>query len=91
MQEVFAECGDGCYLETPFYASWGGHHVHFGSKIYANFNLTLIDDGHIYVGDRVLFGPTDSLTAKRSQERFALIKLLCRAARTPASSFLSAR
>ena len=57
LKEVFAECGDGCYIETPFHASWGGHHVHFGSKIYANFNLTLIDDGHIYVGDRVLFGP----------------------------------
>ena len=57
LQEVFAECGDGCHIETPFHASWGGHHVHFGSKIYANFNLTLVDDGHIYVGDRVLFGP----------------------------------
>ncbi|MBP5177153.1 MAG: sugar O-acetyltransferase, partial [Clostridia bacterium] len=63
MQEVFAECGDGCYLETPFYARWGGHHVHFGSKIYANFNLTLIDDGHIYVGDRVLFGTNVVATA----------------------------
>ena len=57
MKEVFAECGDSCYIELPFRASWGGHHVHFGSGIYANFNLTLIDDGHIYVGDRVLFGP----------------------------------
>ena len=57
MKEVFAECGEGCYIELPFRSSWGGHHVHFGSKIYANFNLTLIDDGHIYVGDRVLFGP----------------------------------
>ena len=57
MKEVFAECGEGCYIELPFRASWGGHHVHFGSRIYANFNLTLIDDGHIYVGDRVLFGP----------------------------------
>lgn len=57
MKKVFAECGDKCYIELPFRASWGGHHVHFGSGIYANFNLTLIDDGHIYVGDRVLFGP----------------------------------
>ena len=56
MKEVFAECGEKCYIELPFRASWGGHHVHFGSGIYANFNLTLIDDGHIYVGDRVLFG-----------------------------------
>ena len=41
----------------PFHASWGGSHVHFGTGIYANTNLTLIDDGHIYVGNRVLFGP----------------------------------
>ena len=57
MKETFAECGDHCYLESPFYANWGGKHVHFGSGIYANSNLTLVDDGHIYVGDRVMFGP----------------------------------
>lgn len=57
MKEMFAECGDDCYIELPFRANWGGHHVHFGSGVYANFNLTLVDDGHIYVGDRVMFGP----------------------------------
>lgn len=57
MKETFAECGDNCYIELPFRANWGGHHVHFGSGIYANFNLTLVDDGHIYVGDKVMFGP----------------------------------
>lgn len=57
MKEVFAECGENCYIELPFRANWGGHHVHFGSGIYANFNLTLVDDGHIYIGDKVMFGP----------------------------------
>ena len=57
MREVFAECGDNCYIELPFRANWGGRHVHFGSGIYANSNLTLVDDGHIYVGDKVMFGP----------------------------------
>ncbi|MBO4262993.1 MAG: sugar O-acetyltransferase [Clostridia bacterium] len=57
MHEVFAECGENCYIELPFYASWGGRHVHFGSDVYANFNLTLVDDGHIYVGDKVMIGP----------------------------------
>ena len=57
MKEVFAECGENCYIELPFYANWGGHHVHFGSGVYANSNFTLVDDGHIYVGDKVLFGP----------------------------------
>ena len=57
MKEVFAECGEGCYIELPFRANWGGAHVHFGNKVYANFNLTAVDDGHIYVGDNVMFGP----------------------------------
>ena len=57
MNEVFAECGDNCYIELPFHANWGGHHVHFGNGVYANSNLTLVDDGHIYVGDKVMFGP----------------------------------
>ena len=57
MKEMFAECGDNCYIELPFRANWGGHHVHFGNGIYANFNLTIVDDGHVYVGDKVMFGP----------------------------------
>lgn len=57
MSEVFAECGTDCYIELPFHANWGGSHVHFGSGVYANSNLTLVDDGHIFVGDKVLFGP----------------------------------
>ncbi|MBR0277915.1 MAG: sugar O-acetyltransferase [Clostridia bacterium] len=57
MHEIFAECGKNCYIELPFYANWGGHHVHFGSNIYANSNLTLVDDGHIFVGNNVMFGP----------------------------------
>ena len=36
--------------------------MHFGNGIYANTNVTLIDDGHIYVGNRVLFGPNVVVT-----------------------------
>lgn len=57
MKELFAECGDNCYIELPFHANWGGHHVHLGSGVYANSNLTLVDDGNIYIGDKVMFGP----------------------------------
>ena len=34
-----------------------GKFVHFGKNVYANFNLTLVDDTHIYVGDCTMFGP----------------------------------
>lgn len=57
LKEMFAEIGEGCYIEPPLHANWGGRHVHFGKGIYANFNLTLVDDTHIYVGDCTMFGP----------------------------------
>lgn len=57
LKEMFAEIGDGCYIEPPFHANWGGRHVHFGNRVYANFNLTLIDDTHIYIGSHTMIGP----------------------------------
>ena len=57
LKKMFAEIGEECYIEPPLHANWGGHHVHFGRNVYANFNLTLVDDTHIYVGDYTMFGP----------------------------------
>lgn len=57
LKKMFAEIGENCYIEPPFHANWAGHHVHFGKGVYANFNLTLVDDTHIYVGDYTMFGP----------------------------------
>ena len=54
---MFAEIGEGCYIEPPLRSNFGGHHVHFGKQVYANFNLTLVDDTHIYVGDYTMIGP----------------------------------
>lgn len=57
LKRLFAEVGENCYIESPYFANWGGHHVHLGSNIYANAGLTLVDDTHIYVGDDTMFGP----------------------------------
>ena len=56
LKEMFAEIGSDCYIEPPLHSNWGGKHVHFGKSVYANFNLTLVDDTHIYVGDYTMFG-----------------------------------
>lgn len=56
LKEILAEVGENCYVEPPLHANWGCH-THFGNNVYANFNLTLVDDTDIYVGDSVLFGP----------------------------------
>lgn len=57
LQELFAEVGDGCYIEPPFYANWGGRHVHLGQHVYCNFGITMVDDTHIYIGDGTMLGP----------------------------------
>ncbi len=57
MSDMFAEVGEGCYIESPFYANFGGRHVHLGKKVYMNFGVTMVDDTHIYVGDFTMFGP----------------------------------
>ena len=57
LNDMFAEIGDDCYIEPPLHSNWGGKHVHFGKGVYANFNLTLVDDTHIYVGDYTMLGP----------------------------------
>ena len=57
LRTMLAEMGEGCYVESPFRSNFGGRHVHFGSHVYANFNLTLVDDTHIYIGDYTMIGP----------------------------------
>lgn len=61
LKEMFAEMGEGCYIEPPLHSNFGGHHTHFGKGVYANFNLTLVDDTHIYVGDHTMLGPNVTL------------------------------
>ena len=57
LKDMFAEIGENCYIEPPLHANWGGKHCHFGKCVYANFNLTLVDDSHIYVGDYTMIAP----------------------------------
>jgi galactoside O-acetyltransferase len=57
LKKMFAEIGEDCYIEPPLHANWAGKNVYFGKGVYANFNLTLVDDTHIYVGDYTMLGP----------------------------------
>jgi galactoside O-acetyltransferase len=54
---MLGDCGENTYIEAPFYANFGGRHCHFGKNIYVNYNLTCVDDTHIYIGDYTMIGP----------------------------------
>ncbi|RKF19988.1 sugar O-acetyltransferase [Alginatibacterium sediminis] len=60
LNQIFATVGENCYIEPPLHANWGIH-THLGKNVYANFNLTLVDDTHIYIGDFVMIGPNVTL------------------------------
>lgn len=60
--KLFAEVGKDCYIEPPLHANWAKH-THLGNRVYANFNLTLVDDTYIYIGDNVMIGPNVTLSA----------------------------
>ena len=57
LKQMLGAIGENCYIEPPFRANWGGKHVYMGNNVYADFNLTVVDDGNIYIGDNVMFGP----------------------------------
>ncbi|MBQ8637738.1 MAG: galactoside O-acetyltransferase [Lachnospiraceae bacterium] len=56
MIEEMLGSGKGCWIEPPFYFCYGTH-IHIGENSYLNVNCNFIDDGMIYIGKNVLFGP----------------------------------
>ena len=62
LRDMFAEFGEGSWIEPPLHAFWAGKNVHFGKSVYAAYSLTLVDDTHIYVGDHTMIAPNVTLT-----------------------------
>lgn len=62
LKKMFAEVGENCYIEPPLRANWAGKNVHLADFVYANFNLTLVDDDEIYVGAHTMIGPNVTIT-----------------------------
>ncbi len=57
MKEMFAQVGEGVYIEPPLHANWAGKHVTLGDRVYMNFGVTLVDDTFITIGDDVMLAP----------------------------------
>lgn len=57
LRKLVAEVGEGCMIEPPLHANWGGTHLHLGDRVYANMGLTLVDDTDIFIESDVMIGP----------------------------------
>lgn len=56
LEKLLGGVGKNCYVEPPLHANWGCN-TYMGDDVYANFNLTLVDDVKITIGNHVMFGP----------------------------------
>lgn len=62
LSSMFRHFGAGSYIEIPFHANWAGMFAYIGEGVYANFNLTLVDDGLITIGDNSIIGAGSVVT-----------------------------
>lgn len=56
LESLLGGMGENCIIEPPFHASWGKN-VFVGENFYANFNLTVVDDADIRIGNDVMIAP----------------------------------
>ena len=73
IRDILGKVGNVFYFQGPVQFNYGCH-TFIGENFFANFNLTVMDDGKI--GDNVCFGPNVSLMATShpliAQERMGL-------------------
>lgn len=56
MRGILGSCKGSFFIEEPVHMSYGSH-VHLGNHFYANFNMVIVDDMDVYIGDNVMVGP----------------------------------
>ena len=60
LDQLMPNRGENVYLQGPIYFDFGIH-TSMGRDSYANFNLTVLDEGKVTIGESVFIGPNVSL------------------------------
>ncbi|HEX9027300.1 MAG TPA: maltose acetyltransferase domain-containing protein [Clostridium sp.] len=61
LKKILGDMGEHVWIEPPVHMAYGKN-VHIGNDFYANFNLVLVDDIDIYIGDNVMIAPNVTIT-----------------------------
>ena len=62
IREFIGEIGEKYYFQRPIQFNYGCN-TRIGKQFFANFNLTVLDDGPVTIGDHVMVGPNVSIMA----------------------------
>lgn len=61
LHKLFGHAGENIWIEPPLRVAYGKN-VHIGNNFYANFNLVLVDDIEIFIGNNVMIAPNVTIT-----------------------------
>lgn len=60
LRELLGSCGNKINVNQPFRCDYGCN-IHVGENFFANFNLTVLDEALVEIGDNVFIGPNVSI------------------------------
>lgn len=60
VSELFGKVGYRCLIHSPFHCDFG-FNIQIGDNFVGNFNLTILDEAVVTIGDNVFVGPNCSL------------------------------
>lgn len=61
LKKLLGTTGDNFFIEPPLHMAYGKN-THIGENFYANFNLVIVDDGDVYIGDNVMIAPNVTIS-----------------------------
>jgi galactoside O-acetyltransferase len=61
LEELLGDIKEHIWIEPPFHVAYGSN-IHIGDHFYANFNLVIIDDIDVYIGEHVMIAPNVTIT-----------------------------
>lgn len=77
LKGILGSCGDTITVNQPFRCDYGCN-IHVGENFFANFNLTILDEALVTIGDNCFIGPNVSMYTAchplRAKERNTLME-----------------
>lgn len=60
IRTILGSCGEHPIVNSPFYCDYGCN-IHVGDHFFSNFNLTILDEAMVTIGNHAYIGPNVSL------------------------------
>lgn len=60
LREILGQADEDTFINQPFYCDYGKH-IRVGKRFFANFNLVVLDEAYVTIGDDCFLGPNVSL------------------------------